>query len=452
MARRRGEGSGVRRQLFTLVAVTMTLVLLAFLIPLGIVLRGTAADRAIGMATQAAQGQAALIAADPEAANAISGDDVAPGVAVTVFLPNGTVAGQPATRTQSVELASRGRAFTAASGSGVEVLVPVQGLPGGTAVVRAYASPTLLHQGVGRTWAVLIALGLALLVVGLVLADRLGHRLVAAVTGLAGTADRLAEGDLEARAEPTGPRELRRVGAELNRLAARITELLAAEREEVADLAHRLRTPVTALRLDAEAVGDPDDRQRVSGDVDHLARIVDEVIRTARRPVREGAGAHADLAAVVSSRVAFWTPLAEDDGRAMESFVPATPVPVRATESDVAAAVDALIQNVFAHTPDGTGMRVEVTARSEGGGVLSIADDGPGFADSDVERGAAERGVSGSSTGLGLDIARRTAEASGGSMRIGRAPHSPDDTRQRPSGALITVIFGDPQDPPTGRI
>ena len=452
IARRRGEGSGVRRQLFTLVAVTMTLVLLAFLIPLGIVLRGTAADRAIGMATQAAQGQAALIAADPEAANAISGDDVAPGLAVTVFLPNGTVAGQPAARTQSVELASRGRAFTAASGSGVEVLVPVQGLPGGTAVVRAYASPTLLHQGVGRTWAVLIALGLALLVVGLVLADRLGHRLVAAVTGLAATADRLAEGDLDARAEPTGPRELRRVGAELNRLAARITELLAAEREEVADLAHRLRTPVTALRLDAEAVADPDDRQRVNSDVDHLARIVDEVIRTARRPVREGVGAHADLAAVVASRVAFWTPLAEDDGRAMESFVSATPVLVRATESDVAAAVDALIQNVFAHTPDGTGMRVEVTARSDGGGMLLVADDGPGFADSDVERGAAERGVSGSSTGLGLDIARRTAEASGGSMRIGRGPHSPDHTSQLPSGALITVIFGAAQDPPPGRI
>ena len=40
----------------------------------------------------------------------------------------------------------------------------------------------------------------------------------------------------------------------VNRLAGRIGELLAAEREAAANLAHRLRTPLTALRLDAEAL------------------------------------------------------------------------------------------------------------------------------------------------------------------------------------------------------
>jgi signal transduction histidine kinase len=449
------EGSGVRRQLFTLVAVTMSLVLLAFVIPLGIVLRNSAADRGIAMATDAAQSAAALIATDPDAAKMFSGTGDPSELAISVFLPDGTVTGRHATHTQSVELASRGVAFTAASGSGVEALVPVQGLPGGTAVVRAYAPPALLHDGVARSWIVLGLLGLALLVVGLVLADWLGHRLVGAVTGLAATADRLADGDLSARAEPNGPRELRRVGAELNRLAARISELLTAEREEVADLAHRLRTPVTALRLDAEAVGDPDDRQRLAGDVDHLVRIVDEVIRTARRPEREGAGAHADLAATVASRIAFWTPLAEDDGRTIESLVAAGPILVRCTEADLGAAVDALVQNVFAHTPDGTAMRVEVTARTEGGGVLVIADDGPGFSETEIERGS-----SGTSTGLGLDIARRTAEASGGSMRIGRALRSPataaqshgglaiadaETTMEIPiGGAFVTLIFGGP--------
>ena len=177
---------------------------------------------------------------------------VSDGLAVSVFMPDGTVNGEPSSRTPSIDLASRGQAFTASSNGGVEALVPVQGLPGGTAVVRAYASPTLLHDGVARTWAVLVALGLALLVLGLLLADRLGQRLVGSVTRLAATADRLADGDLNARASLDGPRELRRVGAELNRLASRISELLVAEREEVADLAHRLRTPVTALRLDAE--------------------------------------------------------------------------------------------------------------------------------------------------------------------------------------------------------
>ena len=465
------RGPGVRRQLATLVAVTMSLVLLAFLVPLGIVLRGAAADRAIAAATQEAQSMAAMIAADPDSAVVYNGEHVVAGLAVSVFMPDGTVNGQPSSRTQSIDLASRGQAFTASSNGGVEALVPVQGLPGGTAVVRAYASSTLLHDGVTRTWAVLVALGLALLVLGLLLADRLGQRLVGSVTRLAATADRLADGDLDARASLDGPRELRRVGAELNRLASRISELLVAEREEVADLAHRLRTPVTALRLDAEAVDDPEDRQRFAGDVDHLARIVDEVIRTARRPVREGVGAHTDLGAVVTQRIAFWSPLAEDDGRAVESVVPMGPVLVRGSESDVGAAVDALIQNVFAHTPDGAGMRIEVTARTEGGGVLVVADD-PGFPESESPDGGVARGASSTSTGLGLDIARRTAEASGGAMRIGRTLHAPrtpvslpagavrrpdddadsDTTVEFPlGGAVITLTFGPPTDSPTAR-
>jgi signal transduction histidine kinase len=467
-------GPGVRRQLATLVAVTMSLVLLAFLVPLGIVLRGAAADRAIAAATQEAQAMAAMIAADPDAADLYNGEHVVSGLAVSVFMPDGTVNGQPAPRTESIDLASRGQAFTASSDGGVEALVPVQGLPEGTAVVRAYASPALLHDGVARTWALLVALGLALLVLGLLLADRLGQRLVGSVTRLAATADRLADGDLAARASLDGPRELRRVGGELNRLASRISELLVAEREEVADLAHRLRTPVTALRLDAEAVDDPEDRQRFAGDVDHLARIVDEVIRTARRPVREGVGARADLGGVVAQRIAFWSPLAEDDGRPIESVVPAGPVLVRCSEVDLGAAVDALIQNVFAHTPDGTAMRVEVTARIDGGGVLVVADDGPGFPDSASPDGAMARGTSGTSTGLGLDIARRTAEASGGSMRIARTLHSPrlnaaalsttvplavpsratepdaETTVEFPlGGAVVSLTFGPPTDSPT---
>ena len=194
------------------------------------------------------------------------------------------------------------------------------------------------------------------------------------------------------------------------------------------------------------------------------------MIRTARRPVREGVGAHTDLGAVVTQRIAFWTPLAEDDGRAVESVVPMGPVLVRGSESDVGAAVDALIQNVFAHTPDGAGMRIEVTARTEDGGVLVVADDGPGFPESDSPDGGVARGASGTSTGLGLDIARRTAEASGGTMRIGRTLHAPrtpvsspagavpprtvdpdsDTTVEFPlGGAVITLTFGPPTDSPT---
>lgn len=92
----------------------------------------------------------------------------------------------------------------------------------------------------------------------------------------------LEGGDLTARVVPTGPPEIREVGTALNRLAERIRELLQSDRETVADLSHRLRTPVTALRLDAEALRDPEEAERLSGDVDELQRAVDRIIRAAR--------------------------------------------------------------------------------------------------------------------------------------------------------------------------
>lgn len=433
---------GVRAQLAGLVAATTSVVLLAFLVPLGLLLRSEAEKRAISDATLQAQSLAALVAVNPLGATERPGapsstrDD---GPIISVFLPDGQVSGTATDSTPAVELARRGRAFAAEYRGGIEILVPVQGMPDGTAVVRAYVPPDLRYRGAARTWAALALLGLALFGLGLLVADRLGRRLVGSVTALAGTADQLSRGDLTARVAPAGPRELRRVGEQLNRLAGRIGDLLTAEREEVADLAHRLRTPITALRLDAESLRDGEEQARLASDVDSMARAVDEVIRTARRPVREGAGAWADLGAVAAERVDFWTALAEDTGRPLTLTLPAAPIPVRASSGDLAAVLDALLENVFAHTPDGTAARVEVAATPAGGGRLVIDDAGRGFQEAGVE---SERGNSGGgSTGLGLDIARRTALASGGTFAIGTSPSL--------GGARIELNLGPPHQLPT---
>lgn len=76
----------------------------------------------------------------------------------------------------------------------------------------------------------------------------------------------------------------------LNLLATRIGELLRHERETLADLSHRLRTPLTALRIDAESLrGDEEMMNRVVADVDVLTRTVNEMLDLplkARRHVR----------------------------------------------------------------------------------------------------------------------------------------------------------------------
>jgi signal transduction histidine kinase len=393
--------SGVRGQLNVLVAATTSLVLIAFLVPLGLLLRRAADDRAVTTATIEAQSAAALVALG----------QIPPDHDVTVFYADGHQTGMPAQRTESVNLAMQGWAFTARSGDGFEVLIPVGGLTGGTAVVRANISQP--QAGVIQTWVTLALLGLVLFALGLLIADRLGKRLVSAVTALAGTADRLAAGDLNARVEPAETPELRRVGLELNRLACRIQELLAEQREEAADLAHRLRTPMTALRLDMDLLPDDAQRRRLLAGLDALHRLIDEVIRTARRPERDGVGAAADLVAVCAERVAFWSALAQDAGRPVETRLPTDAIRVRASAADLAAALDALLENVFTHTPDGTPMRVEVVRLRDAGGRVVISDGGPGLNAVPAGRGVSAAG----STGLGMDIARRTAEAAGGAMR-----------------------------------
>jgi signal transduction histidine kinase len=404
----------VRAQVNWLVAATTALVLLAFLVPLGLLLLRSAEDRADSAAAVQAQSAATLVAAKQDPTGLSTGTDQP---LLTVFYADGRIVGTPATRTNSIKLASLGRSFSAISGDGVEVLVPVVGLDGQTSVVRSFAPGSLRHAGVTRTWALLGGLGALLLVIGVLLADRLGRRLVGSVSELARTADRLATGDLTARAAPSPAPELDRVGSELNRLAGRIQDLLMAEREDVADLAHRLRTPITAMRLDVDLIRDPDDRARLSSDVDNLNRLMDEVIRTARRPVRAGAGAPTDLVSVVAERVAFWAALAEETGRPMQRFLPDRPLYVRSPRDDLVAAVDALLENVFSHTPDDAAVRVEVWARRDGGARLTVEDAGPGLGARLHDPTA--RGASTGGTGLGLDIARRTAEAAGGEMRLG---------------------------------
>ena len=155
------------------------------------------------------------------------------------------------------------------------------------------------------------------------------------------------------------------MAAALNRLAGRIDELLAAERESAADLSHRLRTPLTALRLDAEALPDPATATGCWPTSTRSSRGIDEVIAEARRPVREGLGAGCDAAAVVADRVRVLVGAGRGRGPRGHRRPGRGPAAGAAwPPADLGAAVDALLGNVFAHTPDGHGVRRRRAARA----------------------------------------------------------------------------------------
>jgi signal transduction histidine kinase len=426
----------MRARLALLVAATTSVVLLAFLLPLAVSISRAARTNAINEATAQSQQLSRLVAAstDAAAARADIGSAIdtvrAAGFPVNVVLPGQQALGDPIGGV--VDAATLRSSQVDSLDSGASVVRQPVFRSDGTAVVSIMVPVAELREGVTRAWLVLGGLGFALVLLSLVVADRLARSLTRPITELAHTAERLGKGDLAARATPGGPAEIREVGLALNRLAARIDELLTREREEVADLSHRLRTPITALRLDAEGLRDGEERQRLAADVDEISRQVDALIREARRPVREGVEARCDAREVVAERVDFWGALAEDQGRPLHLDLPEAPCEVRASRPDLEAAIDALIGNVFSHTPDGTPFAVSLAPLHGGGALLAVEDQGPGLGEVDVLARGQSRG---GSTGLGLDIARSTAAASGGDVRLGASPSG---------GARVTLRLGPP--------
>jgi signal transduction histidine kinase len=439
----------VRRRLVALAATTTIMVALAFLIPLAVLVRTLARDRALSAAELEAQSLAPVLALtrDTTALEAAV-RATTPGAKgrLTIILPDGTKVGgslagdTPGSRSdraggndpedpreqENLALAREGRAFSAPAEGGIEVLVPVALEIGATAVVRVLVPTSTLERGVAAAWGVEAALGITLVASAVFVADRLARTIVRPVDALADAAGRLGEGDLSVRIHPEGPPEVKQVALAFNRLGDRVGELLEAERELVADLSHRLRTPLTVLRLDAEGLDNPEEARRLADDVDELERAVTGVIRQARRPVQEDiVSTETDAVKVTEARLAFWAPLAEDQERPFEFFGPdaasaerpAASTRVAVSADELEAAVDALLGNVFAHTPEGTAFRVEVRALSDGWIALAVEDAGPGLSPDFVARGVSGAG----GTGLGLDIARRTAEGIGGHFRIGRS-------------------------------
>src|SRR5258707_606718 len=272
----------MRLRVILLVLAISSLILVSFILPLALLLRTFAADSAVSGATIRAQFIAPLLATlDPRDLR-VSVERVNqqnPSEPVTVFLPGGRQLGVHEPLSSGVRLAARGKSFSEQAPGGVAIFVAVQGLPSGTAVIRTFVPDAQLRRGVVHAWLLLSVVGVGLLAMAVIIAAQLTRTVVRPLGNVAMAADQLAAGDLTARAPVDGTPEIRQVSNGLNRLAARIGELLARERETLADLSHRLRTPLTALRIDAESLrGDEEGLAGVIGDLDALTRTGSGII------------------------------------------------------------------------------------------------------------------------------------------------------------------------------
>ena len=426
-----------RRIMFLSVGMT-TLVVLAFAIPLTLLMRNAASNESLKNARYRAEAVAYYVGEKNHTQDDIKtylagitsqgpgrisvrmsdgttlGDPPPGGVPTPKDVPDGPDGDQGDGDDKKPPKVSDASFRKVDGGMATDVNVDTQG---GPASICLFLTDDQLYEGLVPELLVLLAGSLVVLLLSIVGAEVVSRRLARPLEETARTAERLAKGDVDARAPTTGPAEVAKVGAALNGLADRIDEVIAVEREAVADLSHRLRTPLTALRLQVEALPDRDRAEELNVQVNSLERTLTAVISAARRPQREGRVPHCDAVAVTRQRAAFWEPLFEDQGRELTLDLPTPPADVRSSAEDLGAAIDALVENVVAHTPDGTPARIILTRQPVGehpGVLIVVADEGPGIPLGAGERGRSDRG----STGLGLDIARRCAEAAGGRLTI----------------------------------
>ncbi|MDE2367563.1 MAG: sensor histidine kinase N-terminal domain-containing protein [Burkholderiales bacterium] len=226
------------------------------------------------------------------------------------------------------------------------------------------------------------------------------------------------------------PLELQPVTRAIDGLLERVRDSLLRERTLTADAAHELRTPLAALRLQAQVARRSRSPRELAAALDELlsgtdraARMVDSVLALARLDARTGAQMAAreialgELARLV---VAEFQPLAQQRGIAL--FVGADEAAVRGDQEALAIALRNLLRNALRHAR----ARIEVQVAGGDGTVqLLVRDDGPGFSAASARR-AFHRFYRGNEAdrpphdgaGLGLALVLRVVQLHGGSVAI----------------------------------
>ena len=352
-----------------------------------------------------------------EIRDAVSRTDLGRRGSLAVWLPDGSVVGLGHADAETIARYRSGPASgEIALGDGHSAVLPVRLDGARIVVIEAFTAEGATVRKVwgevlGFTLLGLIAIGLAL-----VTAHFLLRRPLADVQALRRAAMTLERGDTQEQLHITGPAELAAVADSLNHLSERVQSLVVREREMVADLSHRMRTPLTALRLDADSIGPGPLADRIRLAVATLDHNLADVIKSATSSEPPGPSA-CDAAAVIRERMRFWATLAGHQNRPCRFTNSGGEAKVALAASDLAAVLDALVTNVFQHTR--TSVPLLVTLVKHAGWVSLVVEDG-GTGIANIE-GALRRGGSGrGSTGLGLAIAKEATAANGGTLRLDR--------------------------------
>jgi two-component system OmpR family sensor kinase/two-component system sensor histidine kinase QseC len=228
------------------------------------------------------------------------------------------------------------------------------------------------------------------------------------------------------------PDEVAPLVSALNGLLARLGSTLDAQRAFVADAAHELRSPLTALKLQLKLLREASDdasrrtaSEQLAQGVERAARLVEQLLALARaEPGAPAATEPLDLADVARQSLADLLPLASARGSEL-SLQADAPVPLHGERTALSALVRNLADNALRYSPAGARVQLRV-ALDDGAPCLWVDDTGPGIAAADrakvfdrfVRRTA--HGEAGS--GLGLAIVRSVAQRHGATVTLADSP------------------------------
>jgi two-component system sensor histidine kinase QseC len=262
---------------------------------------------------------------------------------------------------------------------------------------------------------------------------------------LGGEVERRDPRNLTPLAVDAPPDEVAPLVASLNRLFARVGESIEHEKRLTADAAHELRTPIAALRAQAqvaERAVDSVERDRALAQViagcDRASRLIDQLLTLARL---EPEGARhvmrdCDLAKIAQAAVAEAAPSAV--ARSVDIGLDARrPAHIDGNAELISVLIRNLIDNAVRYSPAGSRVQVGIDANPPGAVQLRVADDGPGVPGETLarlgERFFREAGSGASGSGLGLSIVRRIAALHDARLAFAAGPLG--------RGLEVTVLF-----------
>lgn len=245
------------------------------------------------------------------------------------------------------------------------------------------------------------------------------------------------------------PKEITPLVASINDLMRRLAVTFGTQRRFLADAAHELRTPITALRLQLQLLQrSPDDAARelaaaeLAAGIDRSQRLVEQLLEVARlEPDGERTRrVPLDLAKLVRETVSVFSIKADHLGLDLGADAPGE-VMILGDANQLTVLLNNLVENALRYTP--AGGVVDVAAGFlDGVPALRVVDNGPGIVDADRERvferfyrceGAASQSGDGGGSGLGLAIVRAIAERHGARVSLQTPPAGP--------GLEVRVLF-----------